>query len=104
MDVPHIAYLAVRHRIVVMINSYFFVSNKTEELHSQGLDLMDCWCHFTDVKIEDHRMVHEWSRTDVIQPVSLGGKLYAKALWRNHKGRKLKFKQLVMVRTGSDTK
>lgn len=73
MDVPHIAYLAVRCLTVVMINSYSFVSNKTEELHGQGLDLTDCWRHFTDVKTEDHRMDHEWSRTDIIQPVSLGG-------------------------------
>lgn len=49
-------------------------------------------------------MDHEWPRTDVIQPLSLRGKLYVKALWRNHKGRKLKFKQLIMLRTGSDTK
>lgn len=85
MDVPHIAYLAARHRIIVVINSYSLVRNKTEELHSQGLDLTDCRCHFTDVKTEDHGMDHEWSRTDIIQPVSLGvcvcgGELYVKAL------------------------
>lgn len=72
----HVAYLALRRCIVVMINSYSSQAIKTKGLCSQGLYLINdivCPCHFTDVNIEDHRMDHAWSRTDMIQLNTLGG-------------------------------